>query len=192
MKPDRYFDEDSELVEKAQNGDRGAFGELVERFQGPIYNFTYHFFRDPDRAQDVTQDTFLKAFRFLQTYDLKRRFSTWLYTIARNLCIDRHRESVRRGEVDLDSVPAKALEGVPEPGDPLTRLEDKERRERLLRALGVLPEKYRTPIVLCYMEGLPYQEIADILGISLNNTKIRIFRAKRMILDILERSGGTE
>lgn len=70
-------------------------------------------------------------------------------------------------------------------GDPLSVLEGREQRERLLEGVRGLPEKYRTPILLCYAQGLSYQEISDILGISLNNTKIRIFRAKKLILKAL-------
>jgi RNA polymerase sigma-70 factor (ECF subfamily) len=182
---ERFFDENSELAAKALRGDRDAFGVLIEKFQGSIYSYALNFFRDPDRAEDVVQDTFLRAFRFLHTYDPKRRFATWLYAIARNLCIDRHREFVRKAQVDIESVQPKHLAAAQEHRNPLSLLEEREDRERLLEAVEKLPEKYRTPIILCYAEGLPYQDISDILGISLNNTKIRIFRAKKMILKIL-------
>jgi len=181
----RYFDEDAELADRARAGDRDAFGTLVEKFQGPIYSYALHFFRNATRAEDVTQDTFLRAFRFLHTYDPARRFSTWLYTVARNLCIDQHRERVRTEHVDVESVHPRYLVAAQTRLNPLERLEDREDRERLLWAIRQLPEKYRTPIILCYMQGLPYQEISDIVGISLNNTKIRIFRAKKMILRLL-------
>jgi len=181
----RYFDEDAELADRAREGDREAFGALVEKYQGPIYSYTLHFFRNATRAEDVTQETFLRAFRFLQTYDPSRRFSTWLYTVARNLCIDRHRENVRNEHVDVESIHPRHLVAAQSHLNPLERMEDREDRERLLQAVRQLPEKYRTPIILCYMQGLPYQEISDIIGISLNNTKIRIFRAKKMILKML-------
>jgi len=154
----------------------------VEKYQGPIYSFALHFFRDPTRAEDVTQDTFLRAFRFLHTYDPARRFSTWLYTVARNQCIDRHRETVRRDQVDIETVSPSRLSRARTGPNPLEALEDREDRARLVKAVAELPEKYRTPILLCYAEGLPYQEISEILGISLNNTKIRIFRGKKKIL----------
>ncbi|WP_025322903.1 RNA polymerase sigma factor [Deferrisoma camini] len=177
-----YFDTDSELAVRALNGDRDAFGSLIEKYQGPIYRFALHFFQDPSRAEDVTQDTFLRAYRFLHTYDPSRRFATWLFTIARNQCIDRHRDKVRRDEVDSDSVSPLALLAHRPQTDPLDQLLRREDWSRLMRTLRDLPEKYKTPLVLCYLEGLPYQEIADIVGISLNNVKIRIFRAKKMIL----------
>ncbi len=180
-----YFDEDAELADRARQGDRDAFGTLIEKYQGPIFAYALHFFRNATRAEDITQETFLRAFRFLHTYDPSRRFSTWLYTVARNLCIDRHRERVRTDHVDVDSLHPRHLMAAQTHQNPLQRLEDREDRERLLWAIRQLPEKYRTPILLCYMQGLPYQEISDIVGISLNNTKIRIFRAKKMILKLL-------
>lgn len=185
MDEDKYFDQDAELAHLAKSGDREAFGALVEKYQGAIYSYALHFFRNPTRAEDAAQETFLRAFRFLHTYDPRRRFSTWLYTVARNLCIDRHRDNVRNDHVDVETLHPRHLVGAQTHKNPLECLEDREDRERLLEAIRGLPEKYRTPIVLCYVQGLPYQEISEILGISLNNTKIRIFRAKKMILKLL-------
>ncbi len=176
------FDYDSELACRALNGDRQAFGELVQKYQGSIYRFALHFFRDPARAEDVTQETFLRAYRFLHTYDPTRRFATWLFTIARNQCIDRQRETVRRDEVAADDVNPAVLAAHRAQRSPLDVLEDRENWERLQAAVRDLPEKYKTPLILCYFDGLSYQEIADIMGISLNNVKIRIFRAKKRIL----------
>ena len=186
MTTHRYFDEDSILAEKASGGDRVAFSALVEKYQGPIYGYALHFFRNQEAAEDVAQDTFLRAYRFLHTYDFSRRFATWLYTIARNLCIDRVRDEQRRGACTV-SESVLSPEGLAVRGgaDPLSILEGREQRERLLEGIRQLPEKYRTPILLCYAQGLSYQEISDILGISLNNTKIRIFRAKKLILKAL-------
>lgn len=181
----QYFDEDSERAVRAHAGDRAAFGDLIEKYQGPIYGYALHFFGNPTTAEDVAQDVFLRAHRFLHTYDPGRRFATWLYTIARNLCIDRHRETVRKGQVDVESVHPRYLAAPAGDSDPLVHLQNAEERTRLALAIRELPEKYRTPVVLCYLEGLPYQEISEILGISLNNTKIRIFRAKKMMLETL-------
>ncbi len=182
MNDRRFYDRDSELAQQALEGDVSAFGELVEKYQGPVYRFALNFFRDPTRAEDVAQDTFLRAYRFLHTYDPARRFATWLFTIARNQCIDRRREAVRRDEVSAELVPPVALVAGMSVASPLEVLVHREDWSRLLGAVRALPEKYRTPLVLCYLEGLAYQDIADIMGISLNNVKIRIFRAKKMIL----------
>lgn len=177
--------QDAELANRARKGDNAAFGVLVQRYQGPIYSFALHFFRAPDMAEDVAQETFLRAYRFLHSYDDSRRFITWLYSIARNICIDRHRERVRKEGISLDDVPPNMLLSENPENDPLGQLESREAKRLLKEAVEKLPEKYKTPVILCYMEGLSYQEIGDIIGISLNNTKIRIFRAKKMLLEHL-------
>lgn len=176
---------DSALAQEARAGDRRAFGLLIERYQGPIYSFAMHFFRSSDIAEDVAQETFLRAFRFIQSYDQTRPFITWLYSIARNICIDRHRERARKEGVPLDDVSPHLLTADHPDHDPLGVLERREAKLILKGAVDALPEQYKTPIILCYMQGLSYQEIGDILGISLNNTKIRIFRAKKMLLERL-------
>lgn len=181
-----FFDQDSELAERARNGDKQAFEELVRKHQAAIYSFALHFFRSPDGAEDSAQETFLRAYRFLHTYDPSRKFITWLYSIARNICIDRHRERTRHEQVSIDDVaPALLAEDDAKAADPMRRMEEHEERRSLVEAIDALPEKYRTPILLCYMQGLPYQDASDILGISLNNLKIRIFRAKKLLIEKL-------
>lgn len=183
--PEILPDEDAALAARAAEGDRAAFEALVRKYQGAIFSFAYHFFRSPDVAEDIAQETFLRAYRFLGSYDPSRRFLTWLYSISRNLCIDKHRERARKEFVGLDDLPQHYLCSERADGDPLGMLELRENRRALAEAIENLPEKYRTPVILCYLQGLPYQEVGEILGISLNNTKIRIFRAKKMILESL-------
>ncbi len=185
MDDSKVFDIDAELALKARGGDRKAFSALVEKYQNPIYGYALHFFRQPDVAEDIAQETFLRAYRFLGSYDASRKFATWLYSIARNLCIDYHRDRARRDSVPIDLVPEVELTSQDFGRDPLSSLQTKEDREKILDAIKRLPEKYKTPLILCYIEEMPYQEIGDILGISLNNTKIRIFRAKKMLLEYM-------
>lgn len=181
-----FFDQDSELAQRAGQGDANAFEALVRKHQGAIYSFTLHFFRNPDLAEDMAQETFIRAYRFLHTYDPSRRFLTWLYSIARNICIDKHRERARKEQVSIDDLPPNLLKAEGRDNDPLGSLEGAQAREQVRDAVEQLPEKYRTPIILCYMQGLAYQEVSEVLGISLNNTKIRIFRAKKMLAQILD------
>ncbi|PLX43919.1 MAG: RNA polymerase subunit sigma-24 [Deltaproteobacteria bacterium] len=181
----KLYDSDSELAVKARGGDHAAFEELLEKYQGPIYAFALNFFREPTVAEDIAQETFLRAYRFLGSYDPSRKFITWLYSIARNLCIDKHRERSRREQINIEDVPHKLLATDGYGANPIAELEAKEAREILLQAIETLPEKYKTPLLLCYIDGLPYKEVSEILGVSLNNTKVRIFRAKKMLLKIL-------
>jgi RNA polymerase sigma-70 factor (ECF subfamily) len=183
------------LAVKAQKGDREAFGVLVENFQTRIYSFCYQFFRDRDIATEMAQETFLRAYRYIKKYDSKRKFSTWIYSIAKNICIDEKRKMDRSRTVPIDDVnPSTILSGeqsyhLKDPSQISLHLED---RMLLEDAITRLPEKYRTAIILCYFQELPYQEIADILNLSLNLVKVRIFRAKKQLLEILKEKQGEE
>ncbi|TAL18109.1 RNA polymerase sigma factor [bacterium] len=185
MTVENLADIDAELAQKALKGDKRAFATLVEKYQSAIYGYALHFFRHTDAAEDIAQETFLRAYRFLPTYDPSRKFVTWLYSIARNLCIDRHRDNARRDLVPIDDIAELEITSTSFGADPLRTLESKEDKEEILAAVAKLPEKYRTPLILCYMEEMSYQEISEVLGISLNNTKIRIFRAKKILLEYL-------
>ncbi len=186
ISPDK---EDIEIVLKVQKGNRDAFTELVERYQRRIYHFSYQFFRNEDLAAELTQETFLRVFRFIKRYDPKKKFSTWIYSIARNICIDELRKMKRGKVVSLETLPPGTVTGdtealhLKDPSYISMRLED---RVLLEESIALLPEKYRAAIILCYFQDLSYQEIADILGLSLNLVKVRIFRAKKKLLEIIK------
>ena len=180
---------DSNLAVRVQKGDQDAFAQLVECFQTRVYSFCYQFFRDPNIATEMTQETFIRAYRYIKKYDPKRKFSTWIYSIARNICIDEKRKMDRSRTVPIDELNPSHMQSGPrsqhrmDPSQISQRLED---RLLLEEAIAQLPEKYRTAIILCYFQELPYQEIAEVLGLSLNLVKVRIFRAKKQLLEILK------
>lgn len=181
---------DADLAVQARRGHHDSFAELVHRFESRIYNFCYQFFRDRDVAAETTQETFLRAFRHIKRYDNKWKFSTWLYSIARNICIDEKRKMgrgkfINLGEANPESLHAdETSQHLKNPVQISDHLED---RLILEQAISQLPEKYRTAIVLFYYQELPYQDIADIMGLNLNLVKIRMFRARKMLLEILEK-----
>ncbi len=182
--------EDTALVIMVVKGDRDAFASLVGRFQGRIYNFIFQFFRNPDLAAELTQETFLRVFRFIDKFDTKRKFSTWIFSIAKNICIDEHRKIGRRQVVSLDDVPQQIASDHSDSlyhKDPSFMSMRQEERMLLEEAIALLPEKYRAAIILCYFQEMTYQEIAEILGLNLNLVKVRIFRAKKMLLEILRK-----
>lgn len=182
---------DASLASSAQKGDREAYGELVTRFQNRIYSFCYQFFRNPDLASDLAQETFLRAYRYIKKYDPDKKFSTWIYSIAKNICIDEHRKMSRGRTVSIDDLPPEKIKATEEsihlksPMQISIQLQD---RMMLEEAIAQLPEKYMTVIILCYFQEMPYQEIADVLGLNLNLVKVRIFRAKKRLLEILNES----
>ena len=188
--------QDASFATKAQKGDRDAFGELVKRFQVRIYSFCYQFFRDKDIATEMAQETFLRAYRYIKKYDSKRKFSTWIYSIAKNICIDEKRKMDRSKTVPIDDINPSTIQSsrqsyhLKDPSQITLHLED---RMLLEEAIAELPEKYRAAIILCYFQELPYQEIADVLNLSLNLVKVRIFRAKKQLLEILkEKQDGSD
>ena len=98
------FDDDSRLARKAQRGDRQAFEVILSRYERPIFSFIHHFFRNPELCEDLTQETFLRAFRFIKSFRTKEKLSTWLFSIAKNLCIDELRRMRKGTTVDIDAV----------------------------------------------------------------------------------------
>jgi RNA polymerase sigma-70 factor (ECF subfamily) len=185
--------EDSQIVRQVLRGKREMFGLLLERYQKPIFNFIYRFYGNHDLAQELTQETFLRAYQFLKSYDPGRKFSTWLYTVAKNLCIDELKKRKAAREVPLDDaigfVEKKGADGGPE----MDQQQQAIRREedfKLLEALQELPSSARTVLLLHYFQGLSYQEIGETLSLPVSTVKIRIFRAKKALLEKWKEAGG--
>jgi RNA polymerase sigma-70 factor (ECF subfamily) len=186
------FDEDSRLARKVQKGDRQAFEVLLARYERPIFSFIFHFFRERPLCEDLTQETFLRAFRFIGSFRPKEKFSSWLYSIAKNLCIDEIRRRQKGTTVDIDAVePDDLVADSPAGNNPLVASVMVQQGEILRKAIARLPEKYRTSILLFYFNELSYEEISEVMGISLSNTKILLFRGKKMLQEIYrEETGG--
>ncbi len=179
------FDDDSRLARKVQRGDRRAFEVILSRYERPIFSFVYHFFQNPALCEDLTQETFLRAFRFIKSFRPREKLSTWLFSIAKNLCIDELRRMQRGNTVDIDTVaPENFVAGGDSALDPADASILLQEGEILHRAIARLPEKYRTCILLFYFNELTYEEISDVMKISLSNTKILLFRGKKMLAGI--------
>ena len=177
--------DDSKLARKAQRGDRQAFAAILSRYERPIFSFIYHFFRNRTLCEDLTQETFLRAFRFIRSFRTDERLSTWLFSIAKNLCIDELRRMRKGATTDIDAVdPEELVAGTDTSPDPLDASILVQEGEIIHRAVARLPEKYRTCIILFYFNELSYEEISRVMKISLSNTKILLFRGKRMLSEI--------
>jgi len=185
------LDDDSKLARDAQRGDRQAFEVILSRYQKPIFSFIYHFFQDPALCEDLTQETFLRAYRFIQSFRLAEKFSTWLFSIARNLCIDELRRMQKGATVPIDAVDPEILvhEGD-SAGNPAQSFIRGEEGELLHRAIARLPEKYRSCIILFYFQEMSYEEISRVMKISQSNTKILLFRGKKMLYELYRKDGG--
>lgn len=166
----------------AQQGDRSAFMYLVEAYQRPVYNLCYRMLgSDAVEAEDAAQETFLRAYTKLNTYNPTRKFSSWLFSIASHYCIDRLRQ--RRYQIlgwdDLTPPQQGDLYSL-EPG-PETAALAGEARETLYRLLNTLPPDYKAATILRYWHDMSYDEIAETLQTSVSAIKSRLFRARQMM-----------
>jgi RNA polymerase sigma-70 factor (ECF subfamily) len=175
---------DIKLMDRVRKGDESAFEELVSRHYHSVYNLAKRFLLDASNAEDVTQEVFLRVFRAAKTYTAKAKFSTWLYTITKNLCFNELR---KKRSVNILSIEDEMLPELPSVDySPVSRLEKEEIRARVLDAVRALPANLRVAVLLLKYHGLSYEEVAEILGCTVNAVKLRVHRAK----DYLAKSIG--
>ena len=168
----------------AQKGDSAAFMHIVDAYQRPVYNLCYRMLGDGTEAEDAAQETFLRAYTKLNTYQQDRKFSSWLLSIASHYCIDRLRRR-RYQLVSWDDLPPwRWLPATdPEPEEATLTHESQQTIHRLLEAL---PTDYRAAIILRYWHEMSYDEIADTLETTVSAVKSRLFRARQMMATVAE------
>ncbi len=177
--------EDAALIKRALVGDQKAYKKLRVKYHEPIYNLIYRMIRNKDEVEDLTQEAFIKAFTSLSSFNDEFAFSTWLYKIATNNCID----YIRRKKLHTFSIdkPVESKESdftyeLPDSTyEPDQELIDRQRKKLLDDAINSLPAKYRQVIHLRHVEEKEYQEIAAILRLPLGTVKAHIFRAREML-----------
>jgi RNA polymerase sigma-70 factor (ECF subfamily) len=166
--------EDSDIVKRVLSGDVDSFRILVERYQRPVLSMIQRFIWDSHRGEEIGQDVFVAAYQKLSTFDSARsKFSTWLFTIARNMSINALKKKL---PVTMEELPE-----TPVSRNPSHDLSDKEIFIQLDEVLKALPDKLRRAFVLAEMEQLPYEEVARIEGARLGTIKSRINRARARI-----------
>ncbi|MBQ3568676.1 MAG: sigma-70 family RNA polymerase sigma factor [Anaerotignum sp.] len=175
-----------ELIRRAKQGDMLAFEELILQHEKIVYNLALRMMNHSEDAQDISQEVFLKAYRSLQNFDERSAFSTWLYRITHNTCIDEMRK--RKGkqsyslEEELESADGSMQRQVADAGDtPEESLMRKEQKSEILQALDTLSEEHKAAIILRDVKGMAYEEIAEILELSLGTVKSRISRARNQL-----------
>ncbi len=167
-------DAELELIARAQQGDRAAFGELVRLHHSGVVNVVYRLCGDANLAEDAAQEAFIRAWQHLPKYKPRSPFRNWVYRIATNVALDALRRE--RETEDVDEMPLAA------PGDePEAALEKAERGERVQQAVLALPPASRTVLVLREYEGLSYQEIAETLGIPIGTVMSRLNYARSQL-----------
>jgi len=176
------------LVERCQQGDTVAFDQLVERHGEWVYNLAYRMVGDRDEAYDMAQEAFVRAFRAIKRFRRGSSFSTWLYRVTTNACLDEIKRRRRRPAPASSLLDADGLS--PDPPDPSPQVEDHvaslERREVVRRAIAALPLHHRLPLVLYELQGCSYEEIAAITGANVGTVKSRLNRARLALKEALE------
>lgn len=174
------MDQERAWIEQALKGDREAFGQLVRAYERPVYNLTYRMLGNPAEAEDAAQETFLRAYSKLATYQPGRKFVNWLLSIASHHCIDRLRRKSRAPQLSLDGPmpPQWLMSNSPRPDQAVDK---KQRREQVRQVLDTLPPDYRTAVVLRYWYGMSYREIATTMETTESAIKSRLHRARQMM-----------
>ena len=186
-------DSDESLMLRYRDGDVRAFELLVTRHRKPLFNFILRFVRDTAAAEDVTQETFLRLVKGADAYERQAKFTTWLYTIARNLCVDASRRGKHRKAASLDAPigdedgSASLLDLVPDGGAAVDRqAQSKELRLRLQQAIESLPDEQREIFLLREVADLQFNEIANVIGCPENTVKSRMRYALEKLREALE------
>jgi RNA polymerase sigma-70 factor (ECF subfamily) len=190
---------DREVVARAKEGDHEAFRILVERYQGRAFALALRILRDEEQARDAVQDAFIKVYGSLRRFEGRSSFYTWLYRLVYNQCLDNKRkdksgrhvewEEERLGEdhvVEETGPGAVGSGGLPSPG---VELERSELRAVMIRAIEQLPDEARETLVLREVDGLPYAEIAETLGIPKGTVMSRLHYARKKLQQILLEEG---
>lgn len=181
---------ETRLAQLAAGGDRDAFAELVELYKDKIYHLAFRMLYNRQEAEDVVQETFLRVYKNLSSYDVNQKFSTWIFRIGTNLCIDRLRR--RRATYSLDAGVTDG-EGANWYGmlsndqlGPEGQLILSETQQQIRKAIDMLPEKYKSIVILRYLHDLSLQEIGDILQMPVTTVKTRVHRGREFLRKKLE------
>lgn len=176
---------DAQLIDDTLAGNRAAFGELVRRYEGRLFNTLVHMVGSREEAEDVSQEAFVQAFLKLDTFRGRSAFYTWLYRIAFNVSVSRKRR--RRAEVSMDLHRERTGEEPEEAGEgPGERILREEQVQQVRGAIGDLHDEHRAIVVLREIEGCDYETIAEILDVPVGTVRSRLHRARLQLRDQLK------
>jgi len=179
------------LIRDARKGDARAFNQLVLLYQSMAYNVAYRILSDPDGAADATQDAFLSAFKAMRQFR-GGSFKAWLLRIVTNACYDQLRVKQRRPTSSLDDLPVEAdhTEYLRDPTEQPDEFVERRQLNALIQAgISTLPAEQRVVLVLSDIQGMSYQEVAEVMGISLGTVKSRLSRGRAKVRDFLVENG---
>jgi RNA polymerase sigma-70 factor (ECF subfamily) len=173
------------LIERCRAGDEQACEELVRQYQDRVFALIYRITGDAERVEDIAQEVFLRAFRSLKKFRGGSSFYTWLYRITVNTTLNALRASSRRQETSLEAL--DGLEGPVDPGaDPVEAAAHRQVARRVKEAIDQLDEQYRAIVYLREIQGLSYEEIAEVVALPVGTVKSRLFRARQNLKELLK------
>ncbi|MGC8842916.1 MAG: sigma-70 family RNA polymerase sigma factor [bacterium] len=191
MEKDFLEEKDEILVQRSKNGDKEAFDALVQRYRLPLFRFVYHCIHKQEDAEDITQESFVKAYLSLSQLKNNSLFKTWLFRIALNLIRDNKRNEKKKPTISLDSyieeegkdpvAEAEYEDGYEEEAES----EDNELLARLRMEISALPMELREVIILRDLQGFSYEEIAKMVGCPVGTVKSRLFYARQILREKL-------
>lgn len=176
---------DEEIAKKVQDGDKNAFGEIVNRYEAKIKRYIKRLVFDKSKTEDLTQDIFIKSYININSFDIKQKFSSWLYRIAHNEAINVIKKTTLRNllSVDFDTV-VPMLYSKENTED---KIENELSKKMIEKILSQLDNKYREPISLFYLEEFSYEEISKIMSIPEATVGVRINRGRKKMREIYEK-----
>jgi RNA polymerase sigma factor (sigma-70 family) len=185
-------DEIQDSVQRALNGDESAYKILLTRYERGIYNMIFQMVKNREETEDLVQETFIKAFNALDSYNQQFAFSTWLYKIAFNNCIDSIRKRKLRTlplDKPIDTKEGQVQQDIrDDTSSPEKQMLYAEKTRQIHEAIDHLPDKYRRVIMLRHQEERSYEEISEMMKIPIGTVKARIFRAREMLKRCLNQS----
>jgi len=180
---------DADIVQAVLRGDKNRYALLVDRYSQRIINYLARMTGNRWEGEELAQEAFVRAYLALDSYKPQYKFSTWLFKIATNLCLNHLKKRQRLVHVndyqDEEGEPAWVLPDTRRDSNPAVAAERREMQRQIQQAIGQLPPVYRTAIILRYLHGLSYQEIADVLDLPIGTVKSRIGRGRSRLIALL-------
>ncbi|MEQ2529330.1 RNA polymerase sigma factor [Robertmurraya yapensis] len=179
------MEEDLKWISEVLSGDKQAYGNIIKKYKNPLYATIVRMTKNPQDAQDLVQDAFIKVYHQLEKYEQKGSFSSWLYRVAINHCMDQFRKK----QYSLELVGVNE-DSVVNPNNPEVIFLKKEKQRQLERLIATLPDDERMIILLRYVNELTYEEIGELVGMPITNVRNKLFRAKKKMRDTVIQEGG--
>ena len=175
---------DQVYINKILDGDANAFTVLVDRYKDLVYTLAIRMMKNKEEAEEVAQDTFIKMYKSLNKFKGDSKFSTWIYRVAYNTCLDRLKKNKRQQQtVAIDEYTEHQVKTI---DNALDKIETQEKQQAIKDCLELLPSEDSFLLTLYYFEELSLDEISKIVGITANNVKVKIFRSRKKLATILK------